>query len=219
VAKVKQRKASSDRDATREAPSARRASTPVSTSRKRPRARGAARGGAAEVVSVVTRGSAPSTKAARGAGARRVALAKATRPAARTAATAGAAQKGRAHRGGTTAAKGAAGTSRKASATVLAKRGTPVSSARRAARSSPVPDRVVKIKQLDPFEKCGPSTSVEHLYRVDETLDGSAATHLVFFDRHGWYCEHGRSCRAVDDVRKLGKSVVGKSSVRTITVG
>ena len=116
------------------------------------------------------------------------------------------------------AAKRAAGSSR-ASTAVLAKRGTPVSSARGAIRASNGQRRVVKIKELDPLEKCGPRTTVTQLYRVDETLDGSAATHLVFFDRHGWYCEHGQGCRAVDDVKKLGKTVVGKSLVRTISVG
>jgi hypothetical protein len=29
--------------------------------------------------------------------------------------------------------------------------------------------------------------------------------HLVFFDRHGWYCEHGKQCAAVTDVRKFIK--------------
>ena len=211
MAKVKQRKESSDRGATREAPSARRASTPASTPDDEPRGRGAAKGGAAKVATAVTHQRVPSTKTARGAVAASVAPAKATRPAARTAATNGAVQDGRARGGRTTVAKKATGTSRKASATVLAKRGTPVSSARRAGRPSrgtQVQDRVVKIKELDPFEKCGPNTSVEQLYRVDETQDGSAATHLVFFDRHGWYCEHGRSCRAVADVHKLGKRMV-----------
>jgi hypothetical protein len=75
------------------------------------------------------------------------------------------------------------------------------------------PVRVVKVKELDPFAICGPRTSVVHLFRVDERVDGTNATHLVFFDRHGWYCEHGRNCRAVEDVRKLGKSL------RTIQVG
>jgi hypothetical protein len=43
------------------------------------------------------------------------------------------------------------------------------------------------------------------MYRVDETLGGAhAETHLVFFDRHGWYCVHGPTCRAVEDVRKFG---------------
>ena len=44
---------------------------------------------------------------------------------------------------------------------------------------------------------------------------GTPAVHLVFFDRHGWYCEHGRSCHAVDDVRKLAGSLVA----RTYSVG
>jgi hypothetical protein len=65
-------------------------------------------------------------------------------------------------------------------------------------------ERQVRIRELDPFVKCGPSTSVEQLYRVDELIGGTTATHLVFFDRHGWYCEHGPSCPAVADVRKLG---------------
>ena len=49
---------------------------------------------------------------------------------------------------------------------------------------------------------CGSGTSVQFLYRVDELLDGAPTAHLVFFDRHGWYCVHGRACTAVDDVRK-----------------
>lgn len=69
---------------------------------------------------------------------------------------------------------------------------------------APLP-REVAIKALDPQAKCGPETSVLHMFRVDETLGGAHAdTHLVFFDRHGWYCVHGRTCRAVEDVRKLG---------------
>jgi hypothetical protein len=27
--------------------------------------------------------------------------------------------------------------------------------------------------------------------------------HLVFFDRHGWYCEHGKQCGVVKDVQKF----------------
>jgi hypothetical protein len=76
---------------------------------------------------------------------------------------------------------------------------------RRGAMPERVPVRGVKIRSLDPQEKCGLGTSVIRLYRVDESLDGALSTHLVFFDRHGWYCEHGRNCRAVDDVRKHGK--------------
>jgi len=57
--------------------------------------------------------------------------------------------------------------------------------------------RRVAIKPLDPIRKCGPGTSVQFLYRVDESVDGRITAHLVFFDRHGWYCEHGRTCPAV----------------------
>jgi hypothetical protein len=65
----------------------------------------------------------------------------------------------------------------------------------------------VKVRELDPREKIGPRTSVERLYRVDESSDGASATHLVFFDRHGLYCEHGRTCPAVDDVRKANRKL------------
>ncbi len=60
----------------------------------------------------------------------------------------------------------------------------------------------VAIKALDPYRKCGPETSVQYLYRVDEQVDGRITHHLVFFDRHGWYCEHGRACPAVAHARK-----------------
>ena len=99
------------------------------------------------------------------------------------------------------------------------RKGTSPVTSDRGSRAPVVPDRVVKIKELDPMAKCGPSTSVVHLYRVDESLNGLVATHLVFFDRHGWYCEHGRGCRAVEDVRKVVKTVPGKSLARTIQVG
>lgn len=63
--------------------------------------------------------------------------------------------------------------------------------------------REVRVKELDPVARCGPDTSVELLYRVDERLDGrSAGVHLVFFDRYGWYCVHGRTCAAVADVHQ-----------------
>jgi hypothetical protein len=53
-------------------------------------------------------------------------------------------------------------------------------------------------KMLNPIDKCGPGTSVERLYRIDEIGQGvPKRVHLVFFDRHGWYCEHGRDCAAV----------------------
>jgi hypothetical protein len=53
------------------------------------------------------------------------------------------------------------------------------------------------VRALDAAKKCGPGTSVQLLYRVDETNGKDARAHLVFFDKHGWYCEHGRDCAAV----------------------
>jgi hypothetical protein len=66
---------------------------------------------------------------------------------------------------------------------------------------------VVAIRPLDPLRKCGPSTSVQLLYRVDESVDGRKTSHLVFFDRHGWYCEHGRTCPAVAHARKFNGQI------------
>lgn len=60
----------------------------------------------------------------------------------------------------------------------------------------------VVIRELDPQQKCGEGTSVQFLYRVDHTIDGQRTAHLVFFDPHGWYCEHGRTCPAVAHAKK-----------------
>ena len=65
----------------------------------------------------------------------------------------------------------------------------------------------LQIRRLDPLRVCGERTSVVQLFRVDEELtEGKAAgarqVHLVFNDRHGWYCEHGRSCHAVSAVMR-----------------
>ena len=60
----------------------------------------------------------------------------------------------------------------------------------------------VEVRALDPVKKCGQGTSVQLLYRVIERADGGLTNHLVFFDRHGWYCEHGRTCPAVSLARK-----------------
>lgn len=67
----------------------------------------------------------------------------------------------------------------------------------------PPPERrVVRVLELDPLEKCGRGTSVQRLIRVDEMIDHAREAHLVFLDRHGWYCEHGRTCPAVGHARK-----------------
>ena len=65
----------------------------------------------------------------------------------------------------------------------------------------------VAVKSLDPLRKCGPNTTVQFLYRVDEHVDGRSTAHLVFFDRHGWYCEHGRTCPAVGHARKFNGQI------------
>ena len=65
----------------------------------------------------------------------------------------------------------------------------------------------VAVKPLDPLRKCGPNTTVQFLYRVDEQVDGRSTAHLVFFDRHGWYCEHGRTCPAVGHARKFNGQI------------
>jgi hypothetical protein len=67
------------------------------------------------------------------------------------------------------------------------------------------------IKALDPLRKCGSGTSVQFLYRVDESVEGRTTAHLVFFDRHGWYCEHGRTCPAVAPARKYNGHIARAS--------
>ena len=74
-------------------------------------------------------------------------------------------------------------------------------------RAADTPVVRVAVKPLDPVRKCGPNTSVQFLYRVDEQVDGRSTAHLVFFDRHGWYCEHGRTCPAVGHARKFNGQI------------
>ena len=51
------------------------------------------------------------------------------------------------------------------------------------------------VERLDPRANVGPRTGVEDLVRV--RLRAVEAPHLVFHDRHGWYCEaHGATCPA-----------------------
>jgi hypothetical protein len=66
--------------------------------------------------------------------------------------------------------------------------------------------RTVKVKALDPLEMCGKGTTVTRLFRVEERLDQARVHHLVFFDRHGWYCEHGKQCSVVKDVQKFTRN-------------
>lgn len=66
--------------------------------------------------------------------------------------------------------------------------------------------REIRIRELVPEKVCGPRTRVHQVFRVEERVNGSSQTHLVFNDRHGWYCEHGAECPAVGAVRRRGKS-------------
>jgi hypothetical protein len=70
----------------------------------------------------------------------------------------------------------------------------------------------IAITRLDPRRKCGAGTTVQLLFRVDErSVDKRSTTHLVFFDRHGWYCEHGRTCPAVGHARKYNGQIARAS--------
>lgn len=69
------------------------------------------------------------------------------------------------------------------------------------------PERVMRVRELVPQSLCGKRTSVEHLFRVDERCGSEAQTHLVFHDRHGWYCYHGATCPAVGEVRRIAANV------------
>ena len=68
--------------------------------------------------------------------------------------------------------------------------------------AKPVAVRKVRISEKDPARICGKGTSVERVFRVEEEGAKSKLLHLVFFDRHGWYCEHGAQCSAVADVKR-----------------
>lgn len=60
------------------------------------------------------------------------------------------------------------------------------------------------IDVLDPRVSVGAHTGVEHLVRV--RLRSNDAPHLVFHDRHGWYCEsHGPTCHTVQLARDVVK--------------
>ncbi|MEN9509681.1 MAG: hypothetical protein RLZZ621_2244 [Gemmatimonadota bacterium] len=52
------------------------------------------------------------------------------------------------------------------------------------------------IEPLDARAIVGPRSAVEHLVRV--RMRPNDVPHLIFHDRHGWYCEeHGPSCHTV----------------------
>ena len=74
---------------------------------------------------------------------------------------------------------------------------------KKVSKGKPEAERRVRIREKDPSLVCGKATSVERVFRVEEKLETSTNLHLVFFDRHGWYCEHGAQCQAVSDVKKF----------------
>jgi hypothetical protein len=136
----------------------------------------------------------------RGTKAKRVGARKTAKPrkaATRTAKSAGAA--------GVKRSKGVKSAIGKRARSAKQKRALTLLRGRRAATEAPVVR--VAVKPLDPLRKCGPNTTVQFLYRVDETVDGRSTAHLVFFDRHGWYCEHGRTCPAVGYAKKYNGQI------------
>jgi hypothetical protein len=88
--------------------------------------------------------------------------------------------------------------------TTVAKRKKAAGAARKKTAPRQADEEVFSVRALDPQKKCGPGTSVQEMYRVDEQAGSGRTLHLVFFDRHGWYCEHGRNCPAVGHARKFG---------------
>ena len=73
------------------------------------------------------------------------------------------------------------------------------------------------VKPLDPVRKCGAGTSVERLFKVTERVDGGTVAHLVYLDRHGWYCEHGRECPAVGPAKRMRWAGSAGTGARTRT--
>ena len=61
------------------------------------------------------------------------------------------------------------------------------------------------VEVLDPKAMVGVQTGVEHLVRVRPRPNDTP--HLVYHDRHGWYCEqHGPLCGAVKLAREKAAS-------------
>ena len=64
-----------------------------------------------------------------------------------------------------------------------------------------------KVTELDSLERCGKLTTVIQLFRVETLDDDQIEIYLVFRDRHGLYCDHGRDCVAVKYVMDSGKLI------------
>lgn len=116
---------------------------------------------------------------------------------------------------------------KKRRAALAAEPGTRVKKPAVKRRSAEVAVPMLVIRELDPVRVCGRRTSVVALFRVEEkaerpstrttkrTTAGERQVHLVFNDRHGWYCEHGRSCHAVSAVMKLAACSSARGGNRT----
>jgi hypothetical protein len=74
--------------------------------------------------------------------------------------------------------------------------------ARIRARAPEPLERSIDIEPRNPWLTCGPDTTVKELWRVVEQTGDTTVYHLVFLDRYGWYCEHGRNCPVVAEVRR-----------------
>jgi hypothetical protein len=84
------------------------------------------------------------------------------------------------------------------------RRGVGGSRRRQSTARAAIPVARFRVTPLNPQEKCGAETSVQQLFRIsEESADGIRRLHLVFLDRHGWYCEHGRECPAVPYAKKF----------------
>lgn len=58
------------------------------------------------------------------------------------------------------------------------------------------------IERLNPKQVAGQRTAVVEIVRV--RIRSTEPAHLIFHDRHGWYCEtHGTACVAVSYARQF----------------
>lgn len=99
---------------------------------------------------------------------------------------------------------------------------------RRPSPAAPLPAEALTVPQLDlfpvkplverlaPKAVAGAGTGVTAVLRV--RLSPQSGVHLVFLDRHGWYCEaHGAACAAVVPAREALGPAQGTSATRETT--
>lgn len=71
--------------------------------------------------------------------------------------------------------------------------------------------RLMRIRRVDPGRSMETGETVLELFRMTNAAEGGDATHLVFLDRCGWYCAHGRDCPAA---HAAGEHVFGAGGSR-----